>query len=78
MRSVHHPKTGHECCIKSAALVPGVDEGTDLGVEVLDGGEDSSADGHTVDCDTVCPIFRTVDTVEVGRMLDVQMRSPRE
>ena len=32
-----------------AALVPAVDEGADLGVEVLDGGEDSSADGRTVD-----------------------------
>lgn len=31
------------------ALVPAVDEGADLGVEVLDGGEDSSADGRTVD-----------------------------
>ena len=61
-----------------AALVPAVDEGADLGVEVLDGGEDSSADGHTADCDTACPIFRTVDTEEVRRMLDVQMRSPRE
>ena len=31
------------------ALVPAVDEGADLGVEVLDGDEDSSADGRTVD-----------------------------
>ena len=31
------------------ALVPAVDEGADLGVEVLNGGEDSSADGRTVD-----------------------------
>ena len=32
-----------------AVLVPAVDEGADLGVEVLDGGEDSSVDGRTVD-----------------------------
>ena len=32
-----------------AVLVPAVDEGADLGVEVFDGGEDSSADGRTVD-----------------------------
>ena len=27
------------------AVVPAVDEGADLGVEVLDGGEDAAADG---------------------------------